>query len=262
VALSAEWLTCNGREEEGLIEIARLGKPSEMTDSRALVLSATHDDHNTTARIALLERAVSFALSDIESQTILLVFADEANRSQQPEIAVQAIDRVIANCEDVDVLRAARTLRWQATGADVDLQHLIAFMKNEKSEEKLLSGAAYLMDHGKPELTLDVLEPLLSDGSKIAQLFAAECEIRTGGCTAAAQRLDSLCLDDESSLDLRLGFAHVQALMVLGCRRNDLRDASLALLERLTIEQPFPSAHALIEALKKLPADAEQPPTT
>jgi len=262
VALSAEWLLSNGREEEGLVELARLGKPSEMTDSRALVLSATHDDHDSTSRIALLERAVSFALSDEEKQSILLVLADEATKDQQPERALQAIDNVIANCEDVDFLRVARTLRWQTTGADDDLEQLVAFMKNEKSGENLLSSAAYLMDQSKPELALDVLTPLLSDGSTVAQLLAAECEIRTGECTAAAQRLDSLCIDDESSLDLRLGFAHVQALMVLGCRRNDLRAASLALLERLTSEEALPSAHALIEALKKFPADAEQPPTT
>jgi hypothetical protein len=66
VALGARWLLSNGRKEEGILELDRLGPAAELTDTLALTLSAIHGDQQLEEKIQLVESAVNFALDEDE----------------------------------------------------------------------------------------------------------------------------------------------------------------------------------------------------
>ena len=80
VALGAEWMLTNGKIEHGLLEVGRLGEPSKVTDSRALMILAEHADKEPDETRGLFERAVQCALDEDERHMCLHSLALELRK--------------------------------------------------------------------------------------------------------------------------------------------------------------------------------------
>lgn len=120
----------------------------------------------------------------------------------------------------------------------------------EESEEDRLANAAFLISHGKQEAGLDLLEPLLKEKNVIAVLLVVECEISCDKCTSAAERLLSSETYAQGDIDVRSGFAFLQARLVLECKREDLRQSAITRLQDVLSVKPNPALAELLESLQ------------
>ena len=87
---------------------------------------------------------------------------------------------------------------------------MLDLMKNEKNDEGKFSAAAYLQSENRPDVALDVLAELLAAKHPVAQLIAAECDIRLGNCDNAEDRLSTVETGESSIPKLRAGVAYLQ----------------------------------------------------
>jgi tetratricopeptide (TPR) repeat protein len=216
-------------------------------------LSAEYGDQEPEEKSRTLESAVNFALDDDERHMARLRLAGYLSEQGSRQRALDLIAVVLKEADKPGTIRRATTLRWQVSRSEDDFQSLFDLMKAEEDEDSRLAGASYLFDHGKPEAALDLLKSLLDRNNPVAGLSAAEGDIRHGDCVAAAERLSSIKLDDSSSVDVRLGFAHLQALLVLECDKGDMRQTALEQLMELKQINPSPHIDQLIAA----PNDSE-----
>ena len=251
VALGAQWLVMNGRVEEGLLELDRLGTPSELTDTRALLLSIRFGDHEPKEKLRLLEAAARFALDDDERKRALLPFAHELNEQNSCPQALDVVHDILRTTSSSSIVRSATALRWEISGEDKDFKSLVSLMNLEEIDDDRLGAASYLIAKARRDVALDILQTLLENNHPVAILMAVECEIRSGDCAAAGKRFSSIDVDATSAVELRVGFAHLQAQLVLHCGRNDLREAALRELTELSSSEAASTLPELIEALKR-----------
>jgi len=250
VALGARWLMKNGRIEEGILELDRLGPASELNDTLALSLSAEYGDQGPEEKIRILESAVNFALDSHERSSARLRLAAYLSEQGSRQSALDLIAVVLEEADYPATILSATVLRWQVSRSEDDFQSLFHLMDAEESENSRLSGASFLFDHEKPEAALDLLKSLLDRNHPVACLLAAEGHIQKGDCVAAKRRLSSVKLSDSSPVEVRLGFAHLQALLVLECGETDMRQAALEQLMELKKFKPSPHIDQLIAALE------------
>jgi hypothetical protein len=255
IAIGARWLIRNGQVEEGLLELGRLGKPSEMSDTKALILSVRYGDHEPPDEIQLLRAAVKSALCDEERLPALLCLADRLAVQGLQSESLALIDEILKESDDRTIIRHAMALKWELGGDDNDFAELFNFMRVEESDEDRLGDAAFLISHRSEGAALDLLKPLLERKHPVATLLAVECDIRLGNCSDAASRLTSIQVDTSSALDLRSGFALAHGMLVLECGREDLRGlATQQLKDVLSIEH----VPALVEMLRALQKNKER----
>jgi hypothetical protein len=96
-----------------------------------------------------------------------------------------------------------------------------------------------------------VLAELLEANHPIAQLIAAECDIRLGNCDGAENRLSTVEVGDSSVPHLRVGAAYLRAMLVLECGKSHLKDEALKRLNELSASDVTFDLPRLIEALKQ-----------
>jgi len=251
IAIAARSLIRNGRVEEGLLELGRLGKPSEMSDTQALILSVRYGDHEPQGEIQLLRAAVNSALCDEERLPALFCLADRlAVQGLQLE-ALPLVDEVLKQSDDRTITRHAMALKWELTGNDDDFAKLLDFLRPEESDEERLGDAAFLMSRQREGAALELLKPLLERNNPVSTLLAVECNIRLGNCPDAAQRLASIQVDASSALDVRSGFALVHGMLVLECGREDLRESALQQIKDVLSVKHVPALAELLKALHK-----------
>ena len=192
VALGADWMLTNGNIEHGLLELGRLGEPSGVTDARALMILAEYADKEPDETRGLFERAVQCALDDDERCMCLHFLALELRKQGLKTEALHTADQLLTVSSRHSAQRGALTLRWEITESEEDFVRLLNLMKNQKENEGKFSAAAYLQSKGRPDVALEVLAELLEAKHPIAQLIAAECDIRLGNCDSAERRLSTL----------------------------------------------------------------------
>ncbi len=251
VALGADWMLTNGKIEHGLLEVGRLGEPSKVTDSRALMILAEYADKDPDETRWLLERAVQCALDDDERCMCLHFLALELRKQGLKTEALHTADQLLTASSSHTVQRGALTLRWETTESEEDFGRLLNLMKNEKENEGKFSAAAYLQSKGRPDVALDVLADLLEAKHPIAQLIAAECDIRLGNCDSAEGRLSTIEVGESGIPNLRVGATYLRAMLVLECGKNHLKDEALKRLSELSASDVTFDLPRLIEALKQ-----------
>jgi tetratricopeptide (TPR) repeat protein len=178
-----------------------------------------------------------------------LLLADYLSQRGSRQRALNLISIVLKEATDSQTIRMAAGLRWQTSKSEDDFNSLFALMDADDDEDRRLAGAAYLFDQGKPEAALELLRSLLDRSHPSACLLAAEGDIRYGNCVAAAERVSSIKLDHSSPVEVRLGLAHLQALLVLECHRHDMGQDALEQLVELQKLQPNPRIDQLIIGL-------------
>lgn len=252
IALGARWLIRNDRKEEGILELDRLGPVAELTDTIALSLAAKYGDQEPEEKIRILESAVNFSLDDDERNMSLLRLADYLNEQGSRERALDLIAGVLKGAEDPDTIRSATALKWQASGSEDDFNILFDLMHADEDDDSRLAGASYMLNFGKPEAAFDLLRSLLDGNHPIACLIAAEGEFQYGNCAAAATRLSNIKVTNSSPAEVRLGFAHLQARLVLECYQDDdvMRRAAIEQLMELNKFRQSPQINQLIAALE------------
>jgi hypothetical protein len=251
IALGAQWLLKIGQIEEGLLELGRLGKASDMIDSKAILLSVRYGDHDPQEEIGLLKAAGSFALDNVERDSVRLRLAEHLVKQGLQSGALIYIDEVLKQSAEPTVVRNATALKWECSGADSDFARLLALMQSEKEEEDRLSAAAYLIAHGKEDAALEILKSLIEQGNPAASLIATECEILSGNCASAAKRLLSLRVDASNAIETRSGFSYLQAKLVLACGREDLRQSAIQQLQEVLSIKPDSALAELLLSLRR-----------
>jgi hypothetical protein len=251
VALGAEWMLTNGKIELGLLELDRLGEPSKVSDSRALMSLAEYADQEPEATRVLFERAVRCALDDDERCMCLQFLALELTKQGLKTEALHILDQLLTASSRHTVQRGALTLRWEITDSEEDFARLLNLMKTEGEDEGKFSAAAYLQSKDRPNIALDVLTELLEAKHPIAQLIAVECDIRLGKCDSAEERLSKVETATGSIRDTRAGIAYLRAVLVLECGKDHLKDEALNGLNQLSASDVRFDLSALIEALKQ-----------
>jgi hypothetical protein len=249
IALGARWLIRHGRVEEGLLELGRLGKPSEMSDTQALILEVRYGDHEPKDEIRLLRTAAKFALCDEERLSTLLRLADRLGMQGSLSEAMTTVDQVLKESHDQTITRGARALKWELSGDNDDFENLFSLMKAEEDDEDRLAAASFLISHQKERAALDLLKPLLEQDNQEANLLAVESDIRLGKCSDAAERLGSMKVDTSSPLHLRSGFALAHGMLVLECGREDLRKSSTQRIKDILSIEQVPVLAELLTAL-------------
>ena len=235
-----------------MLELGRLGKAADMADTEALILSVEYDDHDPQEEIRLLKLAVRFALSDEERHPALLCLADKLWETGSRSEALASVDEVLKKSGDRQTTSRALAFRWSLSGEDEDFQKLFSFMQAAETEEERTSAASFLISGKREEAALDLLKPLLEGKHSVATLLAVECEIQTGNCSDAAERLGSMEVNASSPLHVRSGFAFAHGMLVLECGREDLRESATRLVrDALSIEDVPP----LVEMLNALTGD-------
>jgi tetratricopeptide (TPR) repeat protein len=251
VALDADWMLTNGKVEHGLLELGRLGESSNVTDSRALMLLAEYADQGPEETRRLFEKAVQCALDDDERCMCLHFFALELRKQGLDTEALDIVDQLLTASNRHTVQRGALTVKWEITESDEDFGQLLNLMKNEKENEGKFSAAAYLQSKDRPDAALEVLAELLEAKHPVAQLIAAECDIRLGNCDSAEDRLSTVKVGEGSIPDLRVGAAYLRAMLVLECGKNHLKDQALKRLNELSASVVTFDLPRLIEALEQ-----------
>lgn len=250
-ALGSRWLIRNGRIEEGLLELGRLGKAADMADTEALILSVRYDDHEPQEEIRLLRLAVRFALSDGESYPALFLLAHKLSENDLRSEALASVDEVLKKSNERQTISTALVLKWSLSGDDEDFQKLVGFMQAAETQEERRSAAAILISRNREEAGLDLLKPLLDEGDPAATLLAVECEVRTGKCADAAERLRSMEVNASSPQRIQSGYALVHGMLVIECRREDLRKMATQLVRDALSVELVPSLVAMLEALTR-----------
>jgi hypothetical protein len=251
VALGADWMLTNGKIEHGLIELGQLGESSKVTDSRALMLLAEYADQGSEETRRLLERAVQCALDDDERCMCLHFLALELRKQGLETEALDIVDKLLTASNRHTVRRGALALRWEITKSEEDFGRLLNLMKSEEENEGKFSAAAYFQSKNKPDAALDVLAELLEAKHPIAQLIAAECDIRLGNCDSAEDRLLTGETGESNIPDLRVGVAYLRAMLVLECGKSHLKNEALKRLNELSASDVTFDLPRLIEALKQ-----------
>jgi hypothetical protein len=251
MALGAQWLLKIGQIEEGLLELYRLGKASEMSDTRALLLLEKYGGYGPREESGLLKAAVSFALDDEERDSARLTLAEHLAKQGLHSEALNYIDEVLTQSTETTIIRNATALRWEYSAAEIDFTKLLALMQSEKDEEDRLSAAAYLIAHRKEAAALELLDRLIEQGNLAAGLLAAECEIMSGSCVSAAKRFSSLGLDASNDIEIRAGASYLQARLVLECGREELRKTAIRQLQEVLSIKPNSALAELLLALRR-----------
>jgi hypothetical protein len=251
VALGADWMLTNGKIEHGLLELGRLGEPSKVTDARALMILAEYADQEPDETRGLLERAVQCALDDDERCMCLHFLSLQLRKQGLKTEALHIADQLLTESSRHTVQRGALMLRWEITESEEDFGLLLDLMKNEKENEGKFSAAAYFQSKDRPDVALGVLAELLEAKHPIAQLIAAECDIRLGNCDSAEDRLSMVEVGESSIPDLRVGATYLLAMLVLECGKNQLKDEALKRLNELSASDVNFDLPGLIEALKQ-----------
>lgn len=248
-ALGSRWLIRNGRIEEGLLELGRLGRAADMTDTEALILSVRYDDHDEQEQIRLLRLAVRFALSDEERYPALLLLAHMLGENDSRSEALASVDEVLKTSAQRQTTSTALALRWSISGEDEDFQKFYSFMQAAETEEERTSAAALLISRNREGAALDLLKPLLENKHPVATLLVVECEIRSGKCTDAAERLGSMDVNASSSQQVRSGFALAHGMLVIECGREDLRGSATKLVKDILSVELRPALVAMLKTL-------------
>jgi hypothetical protein len=211
------------------------------------VLLAEPGGYERDDRISFLRKAAKYALEDDERTPCLYGLASELHAAGSDEEALKLANELI-DASDVDLIRrGALAIKWEITQADEDFKRVFDQMLKTRSDRESLSAAGYLLSKRRPDAALEVLEEMLTQDVPVAQILAAECDVRLGDCKNAEARLTSV---DASKEGLRAGVAFVRALLVLDCGREDLKDEVLKALSELSPSAiPF-DLPRLIEAVR------------
>jgi hypothetical protein len=224
VSLSARWLMRIGRIEEGLLELDALGEIRKCKEWLALTLAAQYGEYPDEVETELLEQAVEAALGLEERSHSLRNLAChhfQANRSKE---ALETISNLLSDHEtDEEVARFMKAMRWRITQRDEDFEETLAVMKSSEDSNERLEYVSWLMDTEHLSQALEVLNPLLEKQSTMAMLLATECYIRKSEETSASNIFEKLAPSQLITPILTHGYAHVQALLVLGAGRQDLQ---------------------------------------
>jgi hypothetical protein len=194
---------------------------------------------------------VQYALDDDERCACLHFLALELRKQGLNTEALHIADQLLTTSIRHTVQRGALTLRWEITESEEDLGRLLNLMKIEKENEGKFSAAAYLQSKNRPDVALDVLAELLEAKHPIAQLIAAECDIRLGSCDSAEDRLSTVEVGESTNPDLRIGVAYLRAMLVLECGKSHLKEDVLESLNELSTSDVTFDLPRLIEALKQ-----------
>jgi tetratricopeptide (TPR) repeat protein len=251
VALGADWMLTNGKIEHGLLELSRLGESSKVTDARALMSVAEYADQEPDETRRLFERAVQYALDDDERCMCLHFLALELRKQGFMAKALDIANQLLTASSRHTVQRGALTLKWEISRSEEDLRRLVDLMKNEKENEGRFSAASYLQSQDRPAVALEVLAELLEAKHPIAQLIAAECDIRLGNCDSAEDRLSTVDAIESPISDVRAGASYLRAMLVLDCGKNHLKDEALKRLNELSASDVTFDLRELIETLKQ-----------
>jgi hypothetical protein len=251
IGLASEWFFRQGRIEEGILELDRLGNLSDVHDSFVLTTAARFCDLDTRFREEMLRRAASGALCDAERWAAQLALAncllDRSAKEEALSLADAIIDEVGASDGSAGALAEARLLRWRITQAQCDFSATMTALDQDPECGRL---AAILIDQGKYDEAELCLASLVSDGNVTAKLLIVDARLRSGKLDEARGLFKSI--DTPTSEQLQHPYGVAAALVALSLDDEEIRCRAIAVLRGLpaAVVESNNGVQALLAALE------------
>ena len=234
-ALASSWLFECGRPEEAVLELDALGDPFELKDSLALSLVARHFDLSDENKKRVLLRAMDQSTYDEERHVAKLSLATHLFTKQdvpEAESLVRSILKETEQDKSSSERSAALILLWRITGRDEDFRTVTAEIDREGFARHCYRNASFLIEGGKYEEAVRLLESLVASGDVEAKLLTFDAKLRVGNSTDARELFTAI--DSETLLDiLRFPYAAAMAHLVLVGGFSDLSERAISLLASL-----------------------------
>ncbi len=234
-ALASSWLFECGRPEEAVLELDALGDPFELKDSLALSLVARHFDLSDENKKRVLLRAMAQSTYDEERHVAKLSLATHLFTKQdvpEAESLVRSILKETEQDKSSSERSAALILLWRITGRDEDFRTVTAEIDREGFARHCYRNASFLIEGGKYEEAVRLLESLVASGDVEAKLLTFDAKLRVGNSTDARELFTAI--DSETLLDiLRFPYAAAMAHLVLVGGFSDLSERAISLLASL-----------------------------
>jgi uncharacterized protein YchJ len=232
IALASEWFFREGRSEEGVLELDRLGGLRKVEDTLALMMAARFCDLDARAREEMLRRASSSALCKEESWAARLALAEHLFRRNAKEEALSLAEVVIAETGipggSIGALAEASLLRWRITKTESDFELAMNALNRDPDRGR---HAGDLIDEGKYDEAEAFLADAINAGDLMAKLLTIDARLRTGKQDAARDLF--LTINDPVPAHFQYPYGVAAALVALFLRDKDIRHRALAILAGL-----------------------------